>query len=117
MHFGTFPILKGTPDELRAALKKQKVTAKVVGVPQRHRASRFSTLKIRSQRWDPRPRLSELALLQLTSTTQIAGQPLQPGTQRRESVPAGTRTWARASNSISPDIGRAACGWSSAPRR
>ena len=30
MHFGTFPILTGTPDELRAALKKQKVSAKVV---------------------------------------------------------------------------------------
>ncbi|MDB4980235.1 MAG: metallo-beta-lactamase family protein [Myxococcales bacterium] len=30
MHFGTFPMLKGTPDELRASLKKQKVTAKVV---------------------------------------------------------------------------------------
>lgn len=30
MHFGTFPMLKGTPDELRAALKKQKSTAKVV---------------------------------------------------------------------------------------
>jgi L-ascorbate metabolism protein UlaG (beta-lactamase superfamily) len=32
MHFGTFPPLKGTPDELRAALKQQKVTAKVVEV-------------------------------------------------------------------------------------
>ena len=32
MHFGTFPVLKGTPDELRAALKKLKVTAKVVEV-------------------------------------------------------------------------------------
>ena len=30
MHFGTFPILKGTPEELTAALKKQKVSAKVV---------------------------------------------------------------------------------------
>jgi L-ascorbate metabolism protein UlaG (beta-lactamase superfamily) len=30
MHFGTFPILKGTPDELTAALKKQKVSAKVL---------------------------------------------------------------------------------------
>jgi L-ascorbate metabolism protein UlaG (beta-lactamase superfamily) len=30
MHFGTFPILKGTPDELTAALKKQKVAAKVL---------------------------------------------------------------------------------------
>jgi len=30
MHYGTFPMLKGTPDELRAALKKLKVTAKVV---------------------------------------------------------------------------------------
>jgi len=30
MHFGTFPILKGTPDELAAALKKQKVSAKMV---------------------------------------------------------------------------------------
>jgi L-ascorbate metabolism protein UlaG (beta-lactamase superfamily) len=30
MHFGTFPMLKGTPDELRAALKQQHVTAKVV---------------------------------------------------------------------------------------
>jgi L-ascorbate metabolism protein UlaG (beta-lactamase superfamily) len=30
MHFSTFPILKGTPDELRAALKKQKSAAKVV---------------------------------------------------------------------------------------
>jgi L-ascorbate metabolism protein UlaG (beta-lactamase superfamily) len=32
MHFGTFPVLTGTPDELRAALKQQKVTAKVVEV-------------------------------------------------------------------------------------
>ena len=30
MHFGTFPLLAGTPDELRAALKKAKVSAKVV---------------------------------------------------------------------------------------
>jgi L-ascorbate metabolism protein UlaG (beta-lactamase superfamily) len=30
MHFGTFPILKGTPEELTAALKKQKVSAKVL---------------------------------------------------------------------------------------
>jgi L-ascorbate metabolism protein UlaG (beta-lactamase superfamily) len=30
MHFGTFPMLKGTPDELTAALKKQKVSAKVL---------------------------------------------------------------------------------------
>ena len=30
MHFGTFPMLKGTPDELRAALKKIRSTAKVV---------------------------------------------------------------------------------------
>jgi L-ascorbate metabolism protein UlaG (beta-lactamase superfamily) len=30
MHFATFPMLKGTPDELRAGLKKLKVTAKVV---------------------------------------------------------------------------------------
>ena len=30
MHFATFPMLKGTPDELRAALKKQKSSAKVV---------------------------------------------------------------------------------------
>jgi len=30
MHFGTFPMLKGTPDELRAALKKEKSSAKVV---------------------------------------------------------------------------------------
>jgi L-ascorbate metabolism protein UlaG (beta-lactamase superfamily) len=30
MHFGTFPMLKGTPDELRAALKKEHSTAKVV---------------------------------------------------------------------------------------
>jgi L-ascorbate metabolism protein UlaG (beta-lactamase superfamily) len=30
MHFGTFPLLKGTPDELTAALKKQKSAAKVV---------------------------------------------------------------------------------------
>ena len=30
MHFGTFPALAGTPDELRAALKKEKVNAKVV---------------------------------------------------------------------------------------
>jgi L-ascorbate metabolism protein UlaG (beta-lactamase superfamily) len=30
MHFGTFPVLKGTPDELTAALKKQKVSAKVM---------------------------------------------------------------------------------------
>ena len=32
MHFATFPMLKGTPDELRAALKKLKVSAKVVEV-------------------------------------------------------------------------------------
>ena len=32
MHFGTFPLLKGTPDELRAALKQQKVNVKVVEV-------------------------------------------------------------------------------------
>jgi L-ascorbate metabolism protein UlaG (beta-lactamase superfamily) len=30
MHFGTFPLLAGTPDELRVALKKAKVSAKVV---------------------------------------------------------------------------------------
>ncbi|HEY5088938.1 MAG TPA: metal-dependent hydrolase [Polyangia bacterium] len=30
MHFGTFPALAGTPDELRAALKKGKVNAKVL---------------------------------------------------------------------------------------
>jgi L-ascorbate metabolism protein UlaG (beta-lactamase superfamily) len=30
MHFGTFPMLAGTPDELRAALKKEKSTAKVL---------------------------------------------------------------------------------------
>jgi L-ascorbate metabolism protein UlaG (beta-lactamase superfamily) len=30
MHFGTFPLLKGTPDELRAALKKEHGSAKVV---------------------------------------------------------------------------------------
>ena len=30
MHFGTYPVLKGTPDELTAALKKQKVSAKVM---------------------------------------------------------------------------------------
>jgi L-ascorbate metabolism protein UlaG (beta-lactamase superfamily) len=30
MHFGTFPALAGTPDELRAALKKDKVAAKVI---------------------------------------------------------------------------------------
>ncbi len=30
MHYATFPMLKGTPDELRAALKQQKVSAKVV---------------------------------------------------------------------------------------
>jgi len=30
MHFATFPLLKGTPDELRAALKQQKSSAKVV---------------------------------------------------------------------------------------
>jgi L-ascorbate metabolism protein UlaG (beta-lactamase superfamily) len=30
MHFGTFPMLAGTPDELTAALKKQKVSAKVL---------------------------------------------------------------------------------------
>jgi L-ascorbate metabolism protein UlaG (beta-lactamase superfamily) len=30
MHYGTYPILKGTPDELTAALKKQKVSAKVM---------------------------------------------------------------------------------------
>jgi L-ascorbate metabolism protein UlaG (beta-lactamase superfamily) len=32
MHYGTFPLLKGTPDELRAALKKLKSSAKVVEV-------------------------------------------------------------------------------------
>jgi L-ascorbate metabolism protein UlaG (beta-lactamase superfamily) len=32
MHYGTFPVLKGTPDELRAALKKLKLTTKVVEV-------------------------------------------------------------------------------------
>jgi L-ascorbate metabolism protein UlaG (beta-lactamase superfamily) len=32
MHFATFPMLKGTPDELRAALKKLKSPAKVVEV-------------------------------------------------------------------------------------
>jgi L-ascorbate metabolism protein UlaG (beta-lactamase superfamily) len=32
MHFATFPILTGTPDELRAALKKGKSTAKVIEV-------------------------------------------------------------------------------------
>jgi len=32
MHFATFPMLKGTPDELTAALKKLKATAKVVVV-------------------------------------------------------------------------------------
>jgi L-ascorbate metabolism protein UlaG (beta-lactamase superfamily) len=32
MHYGTFPMLKGTPDELRTALKKLKVPAKVVEV-------------------------------------------------------------------------------------
>ena len=30
MHFATFPMLKGTPDELAAALKKQKVSAKML---------------------------------------------------------------------------------------
>jgi L-ascorbate metabolism protein UlaG (beta-lactamase superfamily) len=30
MHFGTFPMLKGTPDELRAALKKEHSSAKVM---------------------------------------------------------------------------------------
>ena len=30
MHFGTFPILTGTPDELTAALKKQHASAKVL---------------------------------------------------------------------------------------
>jgi len=30
MHYGTFPALTGTPDELRAALKKEKNSAKVV---------------------------------------------------------------------------------------
>lgn len=30
MHFGTFAILKGTPDELAAALKKQKVSARML---------------------------------------------------------------------------------------
>jgi L-ascorbate metabolism protein UlaG (beta-lactamase superfamily) len=29
MHFGTFPMLKGTPDDLRAALKKEHSSAKV----------------------------------------------------------------------------------------
>ena len=30
MHYGTFPALAGTPDQLRAALKKEKNGAKVV---------------------------------------------------------------------------------------
>jgi L-ascorbate metabolism protein UlaG (beta-lactamase superfamily) len=30
MHFGTFPVLTGTPDELRAALKKEAPSAKVL---------------------------------------------------------------------------------------
>jgi L-ascorbate metabolism protein UlaG (beta-lactamase superfamily) len=30
MHFGTFPMLVGTPDQLRAELKKQKSSAKVI---------------------------------------------------------------------------------------
>ena len=30
MHYGTFPALAGTPDQLRAALKKEKNAAKVV---------------------------------------------------------------------------------------
>ena len=30
MHYGTFPVLAGTPDELRAALKKEKSNAKVL---------------------------------------------------------------------------------------
>lgn len=30
MHFGTFPMLAGTPDELKGALKKEKSAAKVV---------------------------------------------------------------------------------------
>jgi len=30
MHFGTFPVLAGTPDQLKAELKKQKSTAKMV---------------------------------------------------------------------------------------
>ena len=29
MHYGTFPVLSGTPDQLRDALKKAKVNAKV----------------------------------------------------------------------------------------
>jgi L-ascorbate metabolism protein UlaG (beta-lactamase superfamily) len=29
MHFGTFPMLKGTPDELRGSLKKEHSSAKV----------------------------------------------------------------------------------------
>jgi L-ascorbate metabolism protein UlaG (beta-lactamase superfamily) len=32
MHYSTFPVLKGTPEELTAALKKLKSTAKVVVV-------------------------------------------------------------------------------------
>jgi L-ascorbate metabolism protein UlaG (beta-lactamase superfamily) len=32
MHFATFPLLTGTPDELRAGLKKEHATAKVVEV-------------------------------------------------------------------------------------
>jgi L-ascorbate metabolism protein UlaG (beta-lactamase superfamily) len=32
MHYATFPMLKGTPDELRAALKKLKLSTKVVEV-------------------------------------------------------------------------------------
>jgi L-ascorbate metabolism protein UlaG (beta-lactamase superfamily) len=39
MHFGTFPMLTGTPEQLQAELKKQKTTAKLVvfkpGEPQR----------------------------------------------------------------------------------
>jgi L-ascorbate metabolism protein UlaG (beta-lactamase superfamily) len=32
MHYSTFPVLKGSPDELRAALKREKSSAKVVEV-------------------------------------------------------------------------------------
>jgi L-ascorbate metabolism protein UlaG (beta-lactamase superfamily) len=32
MHFGTLPVLKGTPDELRAAMKKERSAAKLVEV-------------------------------------------------------------------------------------
>jgi L-ascorbate metabolism protein UlaG (beta-lactamase superfamily) len=45
MHFGTFPALAGTPDELRAALKKDKASAKVVVLELKPGETQILTLK------------------------------------------------------------------------